>query len=160
MREPPDNTFVSLAHAARVRAEAKQRVEELSASIFHLKREVPPPEDFDERRRELNASLRATENEIAIVEAWIEDHRREGAERMADTKTAAIEANLRQSELAVERDRERTRRHNVEREEKMRLLVGLVRKATPVLARSADPEATHVIDEIRRKAPWLIPEAS
>lgn len=157
MNEP---NFASLSQAAAARARAALRVEEISALIFQLKRQDPKPRDFETRRRTLNGDLRRVQNEISVIDAWIEDHRTRTQNSAISTKRAAIEANLRQSENARARDAEKTLRHNEEREEKMRLLVGLLRAATPVLARSEDPEASNVIDEVRTKAPWLLREAS
>jgi vacuolar-type H+-ATPase subunit I/STV1 len=152
--------FASLTAATRERVAARLRVEELSREIFRLKRLDPRPTDFEERRLDLNAQLRSAESQINVVDAWIEDHRRERADRHTSTKMAAIEANVLQSEMALRRDRERSSRHNAAREEKIDLLVGLVRRVTPVLARCQDPEATEIIDEIRQRAPWLFQEAS
>lgn len=157
-----DNTphFASVTAAVREQARARQQVEELSRAIFQLKRQSPLPVDFEERRLQLNSQLRQMESWINVIDAWIEDRRRERSDHNTNTKLAAIEANLLQSEIALRRDQERTRRHNVDREQKMEMLVGLVRRVTPVLARCMDPEATEIVDEIRQKAPWLLREAS
>lgn len=157
MDEP---NFASLSQATAARARAVLRVEELSAAIFSLKRQQPRARDFESRRRTLNGEMRIAQHEVAVIDAWIEERRAQSTESIISTKRAAIEANLRQSENARARDVEKTLRHNEEREEKMRLLVGIIRKATPVLARSGDPEASSLIDEVRSKAPWLLREAS
>lgn len=157
MDEP---NFASLSQAAAARARAALRVETLSAAIYQLKRQFPKPLDFESRRRQLNGDLRIAQQEVAVIDAWIEDYRAKNKDRVIATKRAAIQANLKQSEIALARDAEKTQRHNEEREEKMRMLVGIIRMATPVLARSADPEASTIIDEVRSKAPWLLREAS
>ncbi len=152
--------YNTLAEATSARAEARLKVEALSKTIFQLKREDPRPNDFEERRHALNADMRLIDEEIQVIEACIEDLKHKKASERTDVKRFAIESNMRQAELARERDREKTHRHNEAREEKMRTLVELVRMAAPVLARSADPEAAQVIGTIQEKAPWIIRIAS